>query len=104
MPMLLDDEWRAMHDRIAQHVERWNAEHEEVEGQRPPDSIRERSAKLVEEYNSLTGAKETNPNAVWHHLRSLYGPPCQYCGKVLRTSQASFCFLCHREQGGKPTS
>ncbi len=45
-------------------------------------------------YERLTGFKETNPNALWHHRISLYGPPCLKCGLPLRTPQASMCPKC----------
>jgi hypothetical protein len=54
--------------------------------------------KILEEYKQLTGIHETNVNAIWHHLASIYGPPCVHCGKVLRTPEATFCFVCHRNQ------
>jgi len=50
--------------------------------------------QLLDEYNRLTGFRETNPNAVWHHRISLYGPPCGSCGKPLRTPVATFCAAC----------
>lgn len=56
--------------------------------------IRERRAKLLAEYERITGFRETNPNAVMHHVVSQHGPPCQSCGKPLRTPQASFCAAC----------
>jgi hypothetical protein len=45
-------------------------------------------------YHELTGFQETNADAIWHHRLSIYGPPCQACGKPLRTPQASFCAAC----------
>ncbi len=32
---------------------------------------------------------ETNPNAIWHHRLSLYGPPCHRCGKPLQQHEAA---------------
>lgn len=46
------------------------------------------------EYERITGAHETNPNAIFHHKVSMYGPPCAYCGKPLRTPQAKVCAAC----------
>ena len=40
-------------------------------------------------YETLTGVRETNPLALWHHRASFYGPPCRECGIPLRTPQAS---------------
>jgi hypothetical protein len=57
-------------------------------------SSSERTAKFLAEYERLTGFKETNPNAVHHHVASQYGPPCRECGKPFRTPKASFCAAC----------
>lgn len=45
-------------------------------------------------YRTLTGFNEENVNVILHHRISLYGPPCNSCGKPLRTPQASFCAAC----------
>lgn len=44
-----------------------------------------------EKYLEMTGFKETNHNAIMHHQISIYGEPCENCGKPLRTPQAAFC-------------
>ena len=49
---------------------------------------------MLAEYEHLTGYRETNPAAIYHHVLSQYGPPCRYCGKPLRTLQANFCGSC----------
>ena len=49
---------------------------------------------LVAGYQLFTGIAETNANAVWHHVASLYGPPCTACGKPLRTPAAKLCAAC----------
>jgi len=49
---------------------------------------------MLNEYERVTGYHETNPNAIYHHVLSLYGPPCSHCGKPLRTPQARFCGSC----------
>lgn len=48
----------------------------------------------LEAYFRLTGFRETNFNAIWHHRRSLYGPCCNHCGKPLRTPRARWCAAC----------
>ena len=58
-----------------------------------PQAIR-RLAPVLEAYERLTGFREENPNAIWHHRISIYGPPCRRCGKVLRTPVARKCFEC----------
>lgn len=48
----------------------------------------------ITKYEELTGFKEANVNAIWHHRASIYGPPCKACGKPLRTPQAKLCAGC----------
>ena len=49
---------------------------------------------ILEKYEQMTGFKETNINAFYHHRISLQGPPCKACGKPLRTHKARFCAAC----------
>ena len=49
-------------------------------------------------YHDMTALRETNPDALWHHRLSLYGPPCKACGKPLRTPQAKLCAACGSER------
>ncbi len=49
---------------------------------------------VVAEYERITGYRETNPAAIWHHRLALYGPPCKSCGKPLRTPRAKLCGSC----------
>jgi hypothetical protein len=59
------------------------------------EEIRERFfGPLPREYERVTGFRETNPNAGYHHRLSLYGPPCTVCQKPLRTPKAKFCAAC----------
>jgi hypothetical protein len=50
-------------------------------------------APLRDFYLSRTGI-QMHENTILHHRLSLYGPPCQTCGKPLRTSQALMCVAC----------
>ncbi len=54
----------------------------------------ERFKPAFDEYERMTGFRETNVNALWHHRLSLYGPPCKKCGRLLRTVQARHCAEC----------
>jgi hypothetical protein len=51
-------------------------------------------AGVFRRYFEMTGHRETNVNAIWHHRISQYGPPCHSCGKPLRTPQARLCAAC----------
>ncbi|OWJ64791.1 hypothetical protein BWR60_23030 [Inquilinus limosus] len=53
----------------------------------------------LDRYFALTGYRETDPDALWHHRLSLFGPPCGACGKPLRTPRAKLCAEC-----GAPTT
>lgn len=57
-------------------------------------SLQTRFKSMLAEYERITGFRETNLNAVFHHRLSVYGPPCRHCGKPLRTPQARFCGSC----------
>ncbi len=49
---------------------------------------------VLQEFQRITGFEEANPSAVSHHRLVLYGPPCERCGKPLRTPQAKLCGSC----------
>jgi hypothetical protein len=60
-------------------------------------SRQERFQALLDYYFELTGFKETEPNAIMHHVISIYGPDCENCGKPYRTPRAKLCAACgHR--------
>ena len=56
--------------------------------------INERFRPVREAYERMTGLGESHHNAIMHHRTSIYGPPCEHCGKPLRTPRASFCAAC----------
>ena len=97
MPMLEEKEY-------AQFV--WTVflgPNEEGEGKSPDESFRIKQharKEALDLYERLTGFRETNINAIWHHRLSICGPPCGWCGKPLRTPKAKFCAAC----GTKVTS
>ena len=74
--------------------------HEEFTGD--PDGLQRRLefereyGGMLREYKRITGFPETNPKALDHHQVALYGPPCEYCGKPLRTPDAKMCGACMR--------
>ena len=62
-----------------------------VEHQRELKEGRQRALDL---YETFTGFRETNHLALYHHRESIYGPPCGWCGKPLRTPRAKLCADC----------
>ena len=58
------------------------------------DVIRAAYEPARAEYQRITGFREENEVALWHHRISLYGPPCGACNKPLRTPDATHCAAC----------
>ena len=50
--------------------------------------------EILVRYKHLTGFEETNVNAIAHHRIEIHGPPCNACGKPLRTPVARRCVEC----------
>jgi len=59
-------------------------------------AVRDPAAREValDLYEEMTGFRETNINAIFHHRIADHGAPCTSCGKPLRTPKASFCAAC----------
>lgn len=97
IPMLTEEEWEfvspVLKNRSAQ-IRLYQEEHQ--------CSLKEAHIGVMQKalaaYEQITGFKETNSNALYHHRLSLYGPPCQACGKPLRTPQARHCAACGVER------
>jgi hypothetical protein len=88
MPMLDDDEYRRVISRPTNERGK---------------NLQERFATMLAEYERITGFRETNPNAIWHHRLSIYGPPCRVCGKPLRTPLAKVCGACMKPVADSPS-
>ena len=96
--MLTDEEWAVVSPHLqgaVEQIKRYREEHQ--------CSLKEANAngfgrEALRIYAEITGFRETNANALFHHRLSLYGPPCQTCGKPLRTSAASYCPMCGTER------
>lgn len=67
---------------------------EEFERVTSRSSVGDSFSGMLAEYEQITGYHETNPNAIYHHRLSLYGPPCHCCEKPLRTPRAKLCGAC----------
>jgi hypothetical protein len=92
--MLDEEEWARVEPLLResiQDVQRYRAQH----GVTLPEALAvAHGASALAYYEELTGVRETNVNALWHHRRSEFGPPCTACGKPLRTPRAKVCAAC----------
>lgn len=91
-PMLTEKEWVV----IAKLMEEGFAPVQDTSltKQKRAEAAKTWGNAACEKYFELTGVRETNPNALWHHRLSIYGPECRKCGHLLRTPKASFCANC----------
>ena len=92
--MLEEAEWQHVLPRLREGIEQIK-EYRQVHGvslTEAKDAVYGRGA--LEKYFEITGYRETNLNALWHHRLSLFGPPCRRCGKPLRTPRAQLCAAC----------
>ena len=97
LPMLDEEEFSVVSNLYSQGM-RGTKEFREKHNIPLSDApIKELFRPVREAYQRLTGwEEEQHQNAVMHHRISIYGPPCEGCGKPLRTPQASFCAACGR--------
>ena len=94
MPMLDEDEFQTIADLYHDGFRATKEFREKYGLPLENCSIDERFRPLREKYLEITGYDETNQNAIMHHRISIYGAPCENCGKPLRTPQAAFCAAC----------
>ena len=94
MPMLDETEFEEVGGLLSEGMEatkqfreRWGLTLEQIK-------LAERFVPALDAFFRITGFRETNPNAIWHHRLSLYGPPCPACGRPLRTPRAKLCAAC----------
>jgi hypothetical protein len=90
VPMLDDAEW----EQVVPHLKNAIAQ---IKDYRRAQNASLAEAKdhgygqgALERYRHITGFRETNVNALWHHRVSQFGPPCSSCGRPLRTTGARF--------------
>jgi len=92
--MLEEHEWEQVLPDLRHGIERIQ-HHRQTHGA----SVQEAKQQVygegaLERYYQITGFRETDINALWHHRLSLFGPPCRACGKPLRTPRARLCAAC----------
>jgi hypothetical protein len=93
IPMLTDAEWAEVHPLLQMDIQRIKA-HRTESGLGLSETLSTSRHQPCDRYFEITGFRESNPNAIWHHVLSAYGPECPECGHLFRTSRASFCANC----------
>jgi hypothetical protein len=94
VPMLDEGEWAELAPLLSKVPQDIKA-YRESTGAPLDQAVRqgfERAA--LARYEQLTGFPESNVNALWHHRLADVGPPCDACGKPMRTRVARFCAEC----------
>ena len=102
LPMLDEAEWEQVSPLLTNGIEqikRYRELHSCGLAEATEKGFGQAALKL---YESITRFQETNPNALFHHRLSMYGPPCHACGKPLRTPQARFCAMCSAPRLAEP--
>jgi hypothetical protein len=95
LPMLDEEEWSRILPLLSMDIaaiKSYRTQH----GASLSEALRAAQLPGREEFERITGYREANPNAIWHHRASLYGPPCKHCGKPLRSPLAKHCAACGR--------
>ena len=94
IPMLDEHEWAQLVPLLTHVLDRAQTYRDRT-GASPQVALEQGIYRLaLDKYRELTGHVETNFNALWHHRLANYGPPCQQCGKLMRTRVARFCAEC----------
>jgi hypothetical protein len=94
MPMLDEEEFAQVADLHRDGLRAVKALRETGGAPLEAISMEVHFTSMLDRYEAITGYRETNPNTVWHHRLSLYGPPCTNCGRPLRTPKAKLCGSC----------
>jgi hypothetical protein len=84
IPILTEEEW-AM---ISPHLR--------ISSVQPERPLQFQSA--LDLYEEITGVKETNPNAIWHHRVIMLALLAMPAGKPLRTQNARYYAACGEER------
>ena len=100
VPMMTDAEWEEVEPLLRSDIERVKSYRGEHPGVGVEQALSDLRHDACERYYEMTGYRESNPNALWHHHLSHYGPECEGCGYLLRTPEAGHCAHCGLELEG----
>ena len=96
--MLTEEEWAVVAPHLSngtEQIKRYREQHGCSLAEAQRKGFGQEALAL---YMQVTGFRETNAYALFHHRLSMYGPPCHACGKPLRTPQARYCAMCSAER------
>lgn len=94
VPMLDEQEWAIVQPHLGlEAIKRYRQEHQASIA----EAKRHCFNPALQAYFELTGYHEVNGDALLHHRLMLFGPPCEACGKPLRTPRARICAACGHE-------
>jgi len=92
--MLTEAEWEVVSPALANGVAQIKAYREKYNCSLAEARAHGYGQDALELYEKITGFRETNPDALFHHRLGIYGPLCGACHKPLRTPNASYCAAC----------
>ena len=96
IPMLDEQEWEEVIPHLTRGIEQiqqYRIAHG-VSLVEAKNAVPVHGDDALKRYFEITGFRESNVEALWHHRLSLFGPPCNACGKPLRTPDAKMCAAC----------
>ncbi len=100
LPMLDEQEWAELSQCMTDEIRDVQAYRQTHAATLEEASHVFKGQAALDRYFEITGIRERDVHNIWHHRLSLLGPPCEACGKPLRTPQAKLCAAC----GAHPSS
>ena len=91
--MLDESEWTRLVPELTRHIEKIKQIRKELKCDMA--KAHEFAGKAAcDLYFEMTGYRETNSHALWHHRLAQFGKECPKCGQLFRTPEARFCANC----------
>jgi hypothetical protein len=93
--MMDEEEYEEVTSLLWKGVKNIKSERRHLPEADQPEFIQQQYRPAIDAYRRITGwTGPINPDHLWHHRISKFGPPCLKCGKPLRTPQAVHCAAC----------
>jgi hypothetical protein len=92
--MLDESEWAQLQPFLSDMILRIKSHRESTGASLSRALVQGYEVPALQKYFELTGFRETNVNALWHHRLSEFGPVCRVCGRRIRRPQSRFCAEC----------